>query len=253
MSYICSEPFRLGEEMSRRVLIVEDDTDLNEMIGSVLLKSGYESDTASGYEEMQVQLGRNIPELILLDQKLPGKEGLDIIKELRTRVEYAHIPVIMVTGCLDEETKVQGLYGGADDYITKPFSHADLIARITAVLRRSTAPLRQSSLPDHSHQETENLRVLAFREIEMDLSAHGVSVNNVSVHLTLTEFNILKYLIENQGRVVSRNQLCATVLEKSDITDRTIDVHVAALRKKMGSVGQHIVTVRGVGYRLAAR
>ncbi|MCB0394198.1 MAG: response regulator transcription factor [Bdellovibrionales bacterium] len=169
---------------------------------------------------------------------LPIKTGNQIVRELRSSEKFGRIPIIIVSGKTAEEDKVRALQLGADDYITKPFSPNEMIARIQAVFRRANRLSEDRSCIEH-------------KNLKVDLRAGRVTSSGKELPLTLTEFKILVELVSQRGRVLSREHLRDSVIGKEQITDRTVDVHVAGLRKKMGDAGRDIRTVRGVGYRFA--
>jgi DNA-binding response OmpR family regulator len=225
--------------MVTRVLIVEDEKDIRELMRSTLEdEEGFAVEECGSGDQVVAMLEKLKPELVLVDQMLPGKLGTDVIREIRTKAHLHLTPIIMVTGCDSEEEKVQGLNAGADDYITKPFSRKELIARVRAVLRRSQL----------SNMDAVKLE---YKDLTIDTVEHRVTLAGEEVSLTLTEFKILAELIIHTGKVLSRTELCENVLGRLNVTDRTIDVHVASLRKKLKSRGDDIQTVRGVGYRVA--
>jgi len=178
----------------------------------------------------------------LLDIMLPGEDGLSILRKLKSDKRYHDIPVIMLTAKDSEYDKVTGLDLGADDYIAKPFGMMEFLARVRAVLRRNI-----------SHNGVKN-DVLKYKELELHKSHHKVLVNNESVELTLKEFNILEYLLENKDIVLTRDQLmgkCWGYEYRGE--SRTVDVHIRTLRQKLGTAGEYIETIRGVGYRIGGK
>jgi DNA-binding response OmpR family regulator len=218
------------------VLVVEDEKEIRDLMRVSLEGSGYlvHEWTHGGSVIQTIETTK--PHLILIDQLLPHRLGTDIIKDVRADSRFHQIPIIMVTGCDSEAEKVHGLTVGADDYVTKPFSRAELLARANAVLRRVTPMWEKATKIQH-------------KDLILDLTAHRAVRGEVELPLTLTEFKILFELITNPDKVLTRLELCERVLGRTNVTDRTIDVHVAALRKKMGDMGNDIQTVRGVGYR----
>ncbi len=180
------------------------------------------------------------PDLLLLDIMLPKLSGTELLREVRNDPELAHLPVIMLTAKGEDSDQVVGLHLGADDYVTKPFNMSVLLARIAAILRRTEA----SDAGDQS--------ILSAGSVRINQDTHQVTVDGSPVSLTLTEFRILVAIVSARGRVLSRNQLIDHAMGyDAVVTDRTIDVHLAALRRKLGPARKHIQTVRGVGYRLA--
>ena len=224
--------------MSKRVLIVEDEPDILELINFNLSAEGFLVTTALSAEEGWEKLPKFKPDLVLLDIMLPGKSGLDFCKDLKSEAEYQNIPVIMLTARDSEDDIIKGLDGGADDYVAKPFSPKVLISRIHAVLRRSEANLTESDQ-------------IRYESLVMHTDEHRVELEGKPLVLTISEFNILKALMEKPGRAFTRQQLI-DIIRGTDyaVTDRTIDFQMVGLRRKLGPLGQNIETVRGVGYRL---
>ena len=223
-----------------RILLVEDETDLADLLGYNLRKAGYQVEAVhDGVAGLQ-RATQGLPDLILLDVMLPGLSGLQVARQLRTNPKTSAIPILMLTAKAEELDQVGGLQSGADDYVTKPFSVKVLLARVEALIRRSRGPGSDAS------------DVLQIDRLRIDTSTHLASVDDVPVKLTLTEFRILAALMRKPGKVVSRADLMYTAMGPDVlVTARTIDVHVAAIRKKLGIVGPMIRTVRGVGYLLA--
>ena len=219
---------------------VEDDGDIRELIEYTLKTAGFEVRGFEGGAELFEALESARPLLILLDIMLSGTDGMKILKQLREKSATADIPVIMVTAKSDRLDKVRGLDCGADDYVTKPFDILELIARIKAVLRRSKA-------------KQNTAEVLECGEIEADLPQRRITVSGNEITLTYKEFELLVFLMENKGKVVTRT----TLLDKIWNTDfegesRTVDVHIRTLRQKLGAAGELIETVRNVGYRMCS-
>ncbi|TLD41609.1 MAG: Phosphate regulon transcriptional regulatory protein PhoB (SphR) [Candidatus Jettenia ecosi] len=220
-----------------KILIVDDEQDLVKLIRYHLEKDGYKVLSASNGEDALFMARRERPELIVLDLMLPGIDGLEVCKKLKTTPELATIAIVMLTAKGEESDITVGLRLGADDYVTKPFSPKELIARIQAVLRRI-----KTSLVTRDYIEIGDLAI--------DVYKHEVSIQGESIPLTLTEFKLLHQLANKPGRVFTREQLL-DVVSGSEITviDRTIDVHIASLRKKLRSFANFIVTIRGIGYK----
>jgi two-component system phosphate regulon response regulator PhoB len=221
------------------ILLVEDETALVELLRYNLEKEGFRVSAASDGEEGLSLIAEARPDLLILDWMLPHVSGIEICRQLRRKPETRDLPVIMVTARGEEADRVRGLEVGADDYITKPFSPNELIARVRAVLRRT----RPSAADE----------VLTFGGIVMDLAAHRVIRNGRGVHLGPTEFRLLRYLLEKPGRVFSREQLLDGVWGRDIyIEPRTVDVHVRRLRKALNAPGERdlIRTVRSAGYAL---
>ncbi len=224
--------------MSRRVLVVDDDPALAEMLGIVLSGDGFEpSFVADGAAALEA-FRRERPDLVLLDLMLPGLSGTEVCRELRTR---SNVPIIMVTARDSEVDKVVGLELGADDYVTKPFSSRELVARIRAVLRRGAEP------------EELILNVVEAGPVRMDVERHVVSVDGNHVQLPLKEFDLLELLLRNADRVLTRGQLIDRVWGADYVGDtKTLDVHVKRLRAKIEpdpANPKYLVTVRGLGYK----
>mgnify|MGYP002548884466 CR=1 FL=1 len=224
--------------MNKRILIVEDEKNIVDILSFNLSKEGYETlEAYDGEAALQLALEQN-PDLILLDIMLPGEDGLEILSRLKASEVTKEIPVIMVTAKGAEYDKVMGLDCGADDYITKPFGMMEFIARVRAVLRRA------------GKEEKEN-DVLETGDLQIQVKQHQVLAKGEKVTLTLKEFELLKFLMENKGIVLTRDRLLGHVWGYDfDGETRTVDVHVRTLRQKLGECGELIETVRGVGYRI---
>ncbi|WP_420402991.1 phosphate regulon transcriptional regulator PhoB [Nisaea sp.] len=225
--------------MSQKILVVEDEAPIVTLLRYNLEREGFEVlEAGDGEEAMLLAMEKN-PDLILLDWMLPLLSGVEVCRRLRRTPETKAIPVIMLTARGDEGDRIRGLNAGADDYITKPFSPSELIARIRAVLRR-TRPA--------SDAET-----LQFEDLEMDLAAHKVRRNEREIHLGPTEFRLLRYFLEHPGRVFSREQLLDRVWGPDIYVEpRTVDVHIRRLRKAINidTESDLIRTVRSAGYAL---
>jgi two-component system alkaline phosphatase synthesis response regulator PhoP len=219
------------------IYCVEDDIGIRELVVSSLRNTGFE---AFGYEsgaELYSAIQKNRPTLILLDIMLPGEDGIKILKRLRSDAATTDIPIIMLTAKSTEYDKVIGLDSGADDYITKPFGMMELISRIKAVLRRSNS----------NNESTE----CSYENVKINTASHIVTVNGISVELTIKEYDLLYLLMKNAGKVFTRNTLLQNIWEYDfDGETRTVDVHIRTLRTKLGSGEDIIETVRGVGYRI---
>jgi len=224
----------------KSVLVVDDERDLVDLITYNLQRNGFEPLAAySGTEALEVAQ-RELPDLIVLDLMLPGIDGTEVARRLKADARTAQIPIVMLTAKGEETDVVVGLTLGADDYVTKPFSMKILLARLNSVLRRGEA----------SSPSTET-GILRAGPLAMDVSKHEVTVNNDLVKLTLTEFKLLSALLNARGRVLTRDQLMDKAMGADVfVTDRAIDVHVTAIRKKLGTASWLVHTVRGVGYRL---
>lgn len=223
--------------MKELIAVVDDEPDIRELVTLHLKKNGFRSKEYEDGTAFLKALGNVRPDLILLDIMLPDMDGFEVCKTLKRNERYAMIPVIMLTARQAETDKVLGLELGADDYLTKPFSPAELVARIRAVLRR-VAPRPEGAV----------IRVDDI--LEIDPGKHEVHVYKKKVDLTLTEFRILEKLASRRGWVFSREQLIEHLWgEDKAVMDRTIDVHIKNLRDKIGPAAKLLVNVRGVGYK----
>lgn len=221
-----------------RIYYVEDETNIRELIQYTLECSGYSVSGFSCAEQFWKVLEEEIPDLILLDLMLPGEDGMQILKKLKGNPTYQEIPVILVTAKGAEYDKVSGLDCGADDYITKPFGMMEFLARVRAVIRRSGTERQKS------HE-------LEYGGIILDRKKHEVQVQGEKINLTLKEFELLQYLMENQGNVLTRESILENIWGYDFIGEtRTVDVHIRTLRHKLGVCGERVETVRGVGYRM---
>ena len=221
------------------ILIIEDETDIQELIQFNLKKEGYQVTSTLTGEEGISKLKVSHPDLVLLDLMLPGIDGFEVCRRLKSDTETKKIPIIILTAKGEESDIVSGLELGADDYITKPFKPRVLIARIRSVLRRSQKDF------------TEESSVMSVHNITLDSSKYKVAVEGTSVDLTATEFFLLKLLMRRPGWVFTRGQIIDAVKGTDyPVTDRSVDVQITGLRKKLQSAGAYIETVRGIGYRL---
>ena len=219
------------------IYCVEDDSGIRELMLYTLPASGFSAEGFGDGEELFDALAQKTPQLILLDIMLPGMDGLEILKRLRANPVTSNVPVIMASAKGTEFDKVMGLDLGADDYLAKPFGMMEMVSRIRAVLRRS-APVSRTSDMTMGH-------------LTMDIPAHIVTADGIRVILTLKEFELLRLFLAAPGRVFSREQLLEQVWGTDYIGEsRTVDVHIATLRTKLGRCGEYIRTVRGVGYRM---
>jgi two-component system phosphate regulon response regulator PhoB len=221
-----------------KVLIIEDEENILELVTYNLKKEGYRVEGATSGEDGLERLKSHMPDLVLLDLMLPGMDGLEVCRRIKTDSSVAHVAILMLTAKSEEADVVTGLELGADDYITKPFSPRVLVARIRAVLRRKAR---------EAPKEKETVQV---HEVVIHPGRHEVLVDGESVDLTSTEFRLLHILARRPGWVFTRNQIIDAV-KGSDypVTDRSVDVQISGLRKKLGEAGEYIETVRGVGYR----
>ncbi|HWM83906.1 MAG TPA: phosphate regulon transcriptional regulator PhoB [Pseudolabrys sp.] len=228
--------------MAARILIVEDEEPLTLLLRYNLESEGYEVDAAARGDEAQIKLQEQVPDLVILDWMLPGLSGIELCRRLRARPETKALPIIMLTARGEESEKVRGLATGADDYMVKPFSVPELLARVRALLRRAS-PERVAT-------------VLTVGEIELDREKKRVSRGSRPIELGPTEYRLLEFLMERPGRVFSREQLLDSVWgNETYIDERTVDVHVGRLRKALNrpKEADPIRTVRGSGYSLDDR
>jgi DNA-binding response OmpR family regulator len=224
----------------KSVLVVEDEPDLASTLSYHLTREGYDCRAVGNGLDAIAEVQRRPPDIILLDRMLPRTSGDEVIMRLRSDPRSARIPVIMLTAKAEETDELVGFALGADDYVRKPFSMKALLARVAAVLRRR-------------EERAEAAEVLAVGPVMLDRGRHEVTAADQPVILTATEFRLLAALMAARGRVLSRDQLIDAGLGTgAAVTDRTIDVHVAALRKKLDSAGAWIQTIRGVGYAFRA-
>jgi two-component system, OmpR family, phosphate regulon response regulator PhoB len=228
--------------MNPRILIVEDEEALTLLLRYNLEAAGYDVDTAARGDDADVRLKETSPDLVILDWMLPGLSGIELCRRLRAQPETRQLPIIMLTARGEESERIRGLATGADDYIVKPFSVPELVARVNALLRRA-APERVAD-------------VLSFGEVAIDREKKRVSRAGRTVELGPTEYRLLEFLMERPGRVFSREQLLDGVWGSDVyIDERTVDVHVGRLRKSLnrGDETDPIRTVRGSGYALNDR
>lgn len=225
--------------MKPRILIVEDETAVVTLLRYNLEREGFEVDAALDGQEAMIAVDENPPDLVLLDWMLPEMSGIEVCRQLRRKPASKSIPVIMLTARGEESDTVRGLDAGADDYVTKPFSPAELVARMHALLRRSRPVLADEKL--------------LAADISMDLAAHRVHRSGSEIKLGPTEFRLLRHLLEYPGRVFSREQLLDAVWGRDVYVEpRTVDVHIRRLRKALNDGGKAdlIRTVRSAGYAL---
>jgi two-component system, OmpR family, phosphate regulon response regulator PhoB len=228
--------------MSARILVVEDDASLNQLLRYNLEAEGFAVEVVENGEDAEVAVRETPPDLIVLDWMLPGVSGIELCRRLRAGKATRGLPILMLTARAEEGDRVRGLTTGADDYVTKPFSPAELAARVKALLRRSS--------PDRLVD-----RIVAG-DIELDRQAHRVTRNSRELHLGPTEFRLLDHFMRNAGRVLSRNQLLDSVWGRDVyIDERTVDVHIGRLRQSLnrGRERDPIRTVRGAGYVFGER
>ena len=224
--------------VKEKILVVDDEEDILELIRFNLVREGSKVLCAPSGEEALSIAQSEIPDLMVLDLMLPGIDGLEVTRILKSDLKTKNIPIVMLTAKGEEADIVTGLELGADDYITKPFSPRVLVARVRAVLRRQLKEYREET------------PVLRIHDMVIHPGRHEVLINGKPVQLTLTEFGILEYLARRPGWVFTRSQIVDAVKgEDYYVTDRSVDVQIVGLRKKLGPAGTYIETVRGVGYR----
>ena len=222
---------------NERILIVDDEEDVLELVQYNLERSGYHVETAISGEQALTKTKKKTPDLIILDLMLPGMDGLEVCKKLKSDVKTEGVPIIMLTAKGEEADIVTGLELGADDYVTKPFSPKVLVARVRRLLHRTVS--RDLERPP-----------MRIKDLTIDPGRREVLVKGKPVHLTFTEFNILNALAKRPGLVFTRYQIIDTIHgDDYLVTDRAVDVQIVSLRKKLSSCGSYIETVRGVGYR----
>lgn len=241
--YTGPEKMSAGMSAHPSVLIAEDDEDIANLLAHSLRKAGFTTEVRTSGDQVLARVRERPPDLLLLDVMLPGLDGRDICRALRSAPETAAIPIIMVTARAEESERIAGLELGADDYITKPFSPNEVVARVRALLRRSTRAARATPAAPAA--------TLTIGPVRMDLDSHVVTLHGKPVHLTAKEFLLLRYFLEHRGRVLSRDRLLTDVWGYSYTGGtRTVDVHVRRLREKLSPVADAIVTVKQFGYRL---
>jgi len=222
-----------------RVLVVEDEVAIRDMLAFNLGRAGYEVLPAGSGSEARASIADRYPDVVLMDWMLPDVSGLELTRQLKRDPETREIPVIMLTARVEEDSRVAGLEGGADDYITKPFSPRELLARIKAVLRRGS-PAKDE--------------VVIVENLKLDARSHRVSVNDTDVALGPTEYRLLRFFMQHPDRVFSRAQLLDRVWGGNVyVEERTVDVHIRRLRKALTPCGYDklIQTVRGAGYKFS--
>ena len=224
----------------KKILIIDDEIHIVELLKFNLENNGYKVDYSYDGFDGYLKTKEFQPDLILLDWMLPNISGIDLLKKIRSDETLEQIPVIMLTAKNMEEDKLEGLEDGADDYITKPFSVKEVLARITSVLRR------------YKYTSNEKIEVLKADDIQVNVNKHIVTKNGQEIELTLKEFQILKLLIENKGNVLTRTFLLDKIWRYDYYGEtRTLDVHIRHLRKKIGDNDSKLIeTVRGVGYKI---
>lgn len=221
------------------IYLVEDDDSIRELVLYTLHTTGFEAEGFRNAADFWQALEKELPQLVLLDIMLPDEDGLHILKRLRAGAETADLPVMMLTAKSGEYDRVVGLDSGADDYMPKPFGMMELVSRVRALLRRAAKPTAEDKL-------------FTAGSLAVDVKRRTVTVDGEPVILTYKEFELLCYLLENRGVVLSRDQILTKIWDYNYSGEtRTVDVHIRTLRQKLGDAGALIETVRGVGYRLA--
>jgi DNA-binding response OmpR family regulator len=224
----------------RKILIVEDDPEIRDLLAHYLRKEGFSPVLASDGEAAILKARKEIPDLVLLDILLPNADGLEVLRAIRSDESIGRTPVVMLTAKGDETDRVVGLELGADDYIPKPFSPREVVARIKAILRRSRPGGREPGPA-----------ILTYRDLRMDVDRHEVRCQGKPVALTSKEFGILRALLRSSGRVLTREAILAKAWgEDTHVIDRTVDVHIAKLRQKIPFLAKAIETVKDIGYKL---
>ena len=224
------------------ILVVEDDPDIRELLSVAFAKEGWRLDMAEDGERGLEALEASIPDCVVLDIMLPGMDGLELLRRIKSKPKWKHVPVVMTTARGEDSDIVSGLELGADDYVVKPYSPKVLSARIRAALRRNAERLESSDSSDSS---------LSRGLLRLDPGRHEAFCGDSPVALSATEFAILEFLLKTPGRVFTRGQIIDAVRGRDyPVTDRSVDVQILSLRKKLGAGGDAIETVRGVGYRL---
>ena len=221
------------------IYLVEDDDSIRELVLYTLHTTGFEAEGFRNAADFWQALEKELPQLVLLDIMLPDEDGLHILKRLRAGAETADLPVMMLTAKSSEYDRVVGLDSGADDYMPKPFGMMELVSRVRALLRRAAKPATEDKL-------------FTAGSLAVDVKRRAVTVDGEPVILTYKEFELLCYLLENRGVVLSRDQILTKIWDYNYSGEtRTVDVHIRTLRQKLGDAGALIETVRGVGYRMA--
>lgn len=233
-----------SEPAAPRILVVEDEADIAALIAYQLTREGFRVETAANSDQALSSIGREVPDLMVLDRMLPGVSGDHILRSLRREPVTRGLPVLILTAKREQEDRIEGLELGADDYLTKPFSPRELVLRVQSILRRVSQPTPEAGG-----------RVLRAGPLAVDVNAHGATLGGEQLSLTPTEFRLLQALLERRGRTQSRRQLLERAWDvESDVArrihTRTVDMHIRRLRAKLGAVGEWVETVRGFGYRI---
>ena len=237
------KPAQSTPQPSQRVLVVEDEPDIAALIAYQLTREGFRVETvATGTDALQA-VGREVPDLVVLDRMLPGLSGDEVLQTLKRDTATKSLPVLVLTAKREQEDRIEGFELGADDYLTKPFSPRELVLRVQAILRRIQEPAPESGG-----------KLLRSGPLALDVNSYQALLDGEEVNLTPTEFRLLRSLLERKGRTQSRRQLLESAWSiESHISDRiqtrTVDMHIRRLRAKLGEVGDWIETIRGFGYR----
>ncbi len=227
--------------MKNLIAVIDDEPDILDLVSLHLKKSGFDVTEFLDAEKFLRSLPHKTPDLIVLDLMLPDIDGIEVCKLLKKDPKYAPIPIIILTARVEETDRVLGLELGADDYITKPFSPRELVARVKAVLRRAKDIKKDKDVG----------YIEIGQKLLIDLNKYEVYVDGKKIDLTPTEFKILRLLAMNKGWVFSREKILNEVWgSEKDVLDRTVDVHIKNLREKLGKIGKYIKNIRGVGYKL---
>ena len=228
--------------MTNSILLVEDESELRDFLTSVFEENGYRTISVNAGKKAFEVLESFKPNLMILDHNLPDIKGSQILSRIKNDAKYADLPVMFLTAVSNEDNIVSAFDMGADDYIEKPFSVNILLRRIKAVLNR---------YQEKAYSDTISIRnILKKGDLEVDFDSYKVKINGNNLEITLMEFNILKELLKADGKPLSRESLIQKISGSTTVTERTIDVHVCAIRKKLNTHGKTIETIRGVGYRL---
>lgn len=224
--------------MNEIIAIVDDEADILELVSLHLKRSGFKVETFMDGKSFYSYLEKNNPDLTILDLMLPDMDGLDICRDIRKNSRHNNMPIVMLTARGDETDTILGLELGADDYVTKPFSPKELVARVKAVLRRGT-----------TSEESTHLNIA--NEVFIDSEKYQITYKNEIISMTPTEFRILKILTERKGMVFSRDQILDKLWgNEKAVLDRTIDVHIKHIREKLGNAGKYVMNLRGIGYKI---
>lgn len=228
--------------MNNSILLVEDESELREFLTSVFEENGYKTISVNGGKRAFEVLESFRPNLMILDHNLPDIKGSQVLSRLRADAKYADLPVVFLTAISSEDNIISAFDMGADDYIEKPFSVNILLRRVKAILNRYQEKSIASSFSSRN--------VLVKGDLEVDFDSYKVKILGNNLEITLMEFNILKELLKADGKPLSRESLIQRINGTNSVTERTIDVHICAIRKKLNTYGKTIETIRGVGYRL---